>query len=142
MSWLSTLPHQIPFRATSDARPIDEKTIEGDFLCTANDALFPGECSLDIMLIEAMAQCAGGIAFRERPGHGYLSGIDHFETDRPVEPGDFVTIRATLDAEFGSLYRFSAIASAGGLEFARARFYLAAPPADAEQDDEPSNANP
>jgi 3-hydroxymyristoyl/3-hydroxydecanoyl-(acyl carrier protein) dehydratase len=135
MNWLASLPHQIPFRAASDARPIDDKTIEGDFVCTANDALMPGELSLDIMLVEAMAQCAGGVAFRDRPGHAYLSGIDHFETDRPVEPGDFVTIRATLDAEFGALYRFSATATAAGLEFARARFYLATPP-------EEPNANP
>jgi 3-hydroxymyristoyl/3-hydroxydecanoyl-(acyl carrier protein) dehydratase len=130
VNWLKTLPHQIPFRAASAVRTVDERTIEGDFLCSANDELFPGPWSLDIMLIEAMAQFAGGVAFRERQGHGYLSGIDHYETDRPVEPGDFVTIRATLDAEFGALYRFSAVASAAGLEFARARFYLAAPPAE------------
>ena len=129
MTWLKTLPHQIPFRAASVVRRADDRTIEGEFLCTANDALFPGAWSLDIMLVEAMAQLAGGVAFRERAGHGYLSGIDHFETDRPVEPGDVVSIRATLDAEFGALFRFSAVATIAGLEFARARFYLAAPPA-------------
>lgn len=130
MNWLRTLPHQIPFRAASAVRRVDERTIEGDFLCSANDALLPGPWALDIMLVEAMAQFAGGVAFRERPGHGYLSGIDHYETERPVEPGDVVTIRATLDAEFGSIFRFSASALIAGLEFAHARFYLAAPPAE------------
>src|SRR5207253_7871399 len=37
VNWLQSLPHQIPFRAASTARVIDEKTIEGAFLCTAND---------------------------------------------------------------------------------------------------------
>lgn len=128
MSWLRDLPHQIPFRAASVVRRIDEKTIEGDFLVTANDELLPGPESLDIMLVEAMAQFAGGVAFKDRHGHGFLSGVDHFSTDRPLFPGDVVRIVATLDAEFGALYRFSATAQLAGLEFARARFYLAAPP--------------
>ena len=118
MNWLAQLPHQIPFRAASTGRRIDDKTIEGTYLCTANDTLSPA-----IMLAEAMAQLAGGLVFRE--GHGFLSGIDDWEVTRAVEPGDVVQIRVVFDAEFGGTYRFSGTGSIGGLQFARGRFYLA-----------------
>lgn len=118
MDWLSALPHQIPFRAASTARQIDDKTIEGNFLCTANDLLSP-----EIMLIEAMAQLAGGLVFRE--AHGFLSGIDDCEIMRPVVPGDVVLLTVKLDGQFGGLYRFSATGTMGGLQCVRGRFYLA-----------------
>ena len=53
MSWLAKLPHQIPFRAASAVRRIDGKSIEGIYVCTANDVLPTG-----VMAIEAMAQFA------------------------------------------------------------------------------------
>jgi 3-hydroxymyristoyl/3-hydroxydecanoyl-(acyl carrier protein) dehydratase len=118
VSWLAELPHQIPFRAASTGRRIDDKTIEGTFLCTANETLPP-----EVMLVEAMAQLAGGLVFRE--GHGLLSGVDGCEVTRAVEPGDVVQLRVTLEAGFGGTYRFSGTASIGGLQFARGRFYLA-----------------
>ena len=118
MNWLQSLPHQIPFRAASTARRVDDKTIEGSFLCTANDQV-PAE----IMVAEAMAQLAGGLVFRE--AHGFLTGIDKCEIDRPIEPGDMVTLSVKLEAQFGSTYRFSGTGTIGGLECARGRFYLA-----------------
>lgn len=118
MNWLAQLPHQIPFRAASTGRRIDDKTIEGIYLCTANDTLSP-----EIMLAEAMAQLAGGLVFHE--GHGFLTGIDGWEVTRAVEPGDVVRIRVVFDAEFGGTYRFSGTGSIGGLQFAQGRFYLA-----------------
>ena len=63
MSWLASLPHQIPFRAASGATLVDEKTIEGVFHLTANDALVAGERYPEMMLFEAMAQIAGTLVF-------------------------------------------------------------------------------
>ena len=126
MSWLASLPHQIPFRAASDARIVDAKTIEGRFLCTANDTL-PNA----LMLVEAMAQLGGGLAFHERRGHGFLTGIDRCEVTTMPEPGDLFDVVVTMDAEFGGIFRFSGTASSGGVERARARFYLASPDAEA-----------
>lgn len=123
-SWLGSLPHQIPFRAASAASRIDEKTIEGSFLCTANDAL-----GFEIMLVEAMAQCAGGLAFHETRGHGFLTGIDRCEVDRTIEAGELVKLRVTMEADFGGVFRFSGTGSVAGLECVRGRFYLSAPPA-------------
>jgi len=124
MNWLESLPHQIPFRAASAARRIDNKTIEGTFLCTANETL-----PVEIMVAEAMAQLAGGLAFHDTHGPGFLTGIDGCEIDRPIEVGDVVTFVVTLEAQFGGVFRFRGIGSVAGLECARGRFYLAAPDA-------------
>jgi len=66
---------------------VDDDSIEGSFLCTADDALAAGGMPIDVMLIEAMAQFAGGLAFRDRPGHGYLSAIDRCSIDRMIVAG-------------------------------------------------------
>ena len=100
MNWLQSLPHQIPFRAASTARRVDDKTIEGSFLCTANEQL-PAE----IMVAEAMAQLAGGLVFEQQ---GFLTGVDGCRIDRPIVPGDVVRFVVTLDAAFGGTFRFSA----------------------------------
>lgn len=116
MTWLASLPHQIPFRAASTGTRIDERSIEGDYLCAADDpALF---------LAEAMAQLAGGLVF-DPAQHGFLSGIDDFELGA-VMPGDVVHIVVHLDAQLGGLYRFTARGSVDGVEIARGRFTLAA----------------
>lgn len=117
MTFLSNLPHQIPFRAASAVLRVDEKTIEGVFLCTANDFLTP-----EVMLVEAMAQFAGGLVFE---GRGFLTGIDRCEILRAIEPGDAVTINVTLEAEFGGTFRFAATGRVDGVEVGRGRFYLA-----------------
>src|SRR5882724_10062954 len=117
MTWLDNLPHQFPFRAASAARRIDDKTIEGTFVCTANDAL-----PFAVMVVEAMAQLAGGLVFEQQ---GFLTGIDVCEIDRAIVAGDVVRFVVTLDAAFGGTFRFSARGSIDGVEVARGRFYLA-----------------
>lgn len=117
-SWLSNLPHQIPFRAASAAKRIDEKTIEGVYLVTANDVLPSG-----VMAVEAMAQFAGGLVFREQ---GFFSGIDRCELLRPLEPGDVMVCTVTLEADFGGTFRFSGTGHVDGVEVLRGRFYLSA----------------
>jgi len=115
--WLFRLPHQIPFRAASAATRIDEKTIEGVFVCTANDFL-----TAEVMVVEAMAQFAGALVFE---GRGFLTGIDRCEVLRALEPGDAVAIHVALEAEFGGTFRFSATGRIDGVEVCRGRFYLA-----------------
>lgn len=125
MKWLDSLPHQIPFRAASAVRRRNETTLEGTWVCTANDVLTP-----QIALLEAMAQFAGGLAFHERAGHGLLSAVDGCEITRALEPGDVVEIVVTLEASFGGIHRFRGSGSIGGLECIRGRFYLAEPQLD------------
>jgi hypothetical protein len=125
-SWLESLPHQIPFRATSDAVRIDERNIEGDYICTAGDGLAEGVV-LQSMIFEAMAQLGGGLAFDSAGTPGMLSGIDRATLHGPLEAGDRLHIRVTLEANFGGLFRLSGVADRDGTEYARARFYLAEP---------------
>ena len=124
MSWLVSLPHQIPFRAASAATRIDDKTIEGLYVCTVNDQLPTG-----VMAVEAMAQLGGGLAFAESGAHGFLTGIDGCEVDRSIEAGDVIRFVVTLDADFGGTFRFSGRGLLDGVEIIRGRFYLASPDA-------------
>ena len=114
---LSRLPHRIPFLAASAVRSADGRTVEGVFACTVNDSL-----PLEVMVVEAMAQFAGSLVLT---GQGYLTGIDSCEITRPIVPGDLVTCRVSLEAEFGGTFRFGGTASVDGVEAARGRFYLA-----------------
>ena len=118
MTWLSNLPHQIPFRAASAARRINDKTIEGTYLVTANDTL-----PIAVMAVEAMAQFAGGLVFEEQ---GFFSGIDRCELVRQLEVGDVLVCTVTLEADFGGTFRFSGIGRVDGVEAVRGRFYLSA----------------
>lgn len=123
-SWLASLPHQIPFRAAAGASVVDERTVEGKFLATANDALLEHE-TLPLLLVESMAQVGGILAFTGDTTHAWLSAIDEARIERLPEAGDEVLLRVTLDADFGGIYRFSGVALSDGLEIGRARFYLA-----------------
>lgn len=123
MSWLAGLPHQIPFRAASAATRIDDTTIEGLYVCTADDTMPP-----DVMAVEAMAQLGGGLAFADSRSHAFLSGIDGCELDRAIEPGDVIRFVVTLDADFGGTFRFTGSGAIDGVEVIRGRFYLAASP--------------
>jgi 3-hydroxymyristoyl/3-hydroxydecanoyl-(acyl carrier protein) dehydratase len=126
VSFLSSLPHQIPFRAASAVRSRDAKSLTGVFLWTANEELPP-----EVMLVEAMAQFAGGLAFHER-GQGMLTGIDSCQLTRPISPGDLLTVHVVIEASFGDTFRFSGTATLDGLECARGRFYLSGPSVHAE----------
>jgi 3-hydroxymyristoyl/3-hydroxydecanoyl-(acyl carrier protein) dehydratase len=117
MTFLQSLPHQIPFRAASAATRVDDRTIEGTFVCTANDAM-PAE----LMAVEAMAQLAGGLVFHAQ---GFLTGIDRCEIDHAIAPGDLVRFVVKLEATFGGTFRFSGQGSIDGVEVVRGRFYLA-----------------
>jgi len=117
MTWLSNLPHQIPFRAASAVRRIDEKTVEGTYVCTANDLAPSG-----VMAVEAMAQFAGGLVLKER---GFLSGIDRCEVLREIRAGDLMICVVTLEAEFGGTFRFNGSGTIDGVEAVRGTFYLA-----------------
>lgn len=114
--WLARLPHQIPFRAASAGRRVDAKSIEGVYVCTANDTLSP-----EVMAVEAMAQLAGALVFEAQ---GFFTGIDQCEVLRPIEPGDIVVLRAELEAEFGGTFRFHGGGTIDGVEVVRGRFYL------------------
>lgn len=124
--WVESLPHEIPFRAASDARRIDDSTIEGVFLCTVADAL-TGSLPLETMLLEAMAQIAGTLAFQGSSEPGFLSAIDEARIEQPLDAGDRLVLTITMDAVFGGVSRFRGVATRDGLQCASAKFYLSKP---------------
>lgn len=117
MSWLGNLPHQIPFLAATAVRRIDETTIEGIYVCTANEILPSG-----VMAVEAMAQFAGGLVLEDQ---GFLTGIDRCEVLREIVPGDVMVCVVSLEAAFGGTFRFSGTGQIDGADAVRGRFYLA-----------------
>jgi 3-hydroxymyristoyl/3-hydroxydecanoyl-(acyl carrier protein) dehydratase len=119
VSWLARLPHQIPFRAASAATRTGDQTIEGVFVCTVNDTMPAG-----VMAVEAMAQLGGGLAFADSSSHAFLTGIDDCEVDRFIETGDVIRFVVTLDAHFGSTFKFSGRGLVDGVEVIRSKFYL------------------
>jgi hypothetical protein len=122
--WLRALPHQIPFRAASSARRVDDANASGSFLCTAGDTLAAGGDPAPLMMVEAMAQVAGGLVFAEGEA-GYLSAIDDTLLERAPEAGDALEIRVELEREFGGIFRFRGTLHSEGVEVGRARFCLA-----------------
>jgi 3-hydroxymyristoyl/3-hydroxydecanoyl-(acyl carrier protein) dehydratase len=75
------------------------------------------------MAVEAMAQFAGGLVFREQ---GFFTGIDRCELLRELQPGDVVLCTVRLEAEFGGTYRFGGTGQVDGVEVVKGRFYLSA----------------
>lgn len=122
---LSGLPHQIPFRATSRIEIVDDDHAEGIFFQSAADSLGSG-MPLEVLVIEAMAQTAGVLAFRGSSEPGFLSAIDEARIDRELFGGDSFRLKVRLVKSFGRIHRFDGVALDGETEFARARFYLAA----------------
>jgi 3-hydroxymyristoyl/3-hydroxydecanoyl-(acyl carrier protein) dehydratase len=117
VNWLGHLPHQIPFRAATAVRRIDATTIEGTYVCTANDVLPTG-----VMAVEAMAQFAGGLVLDSQ---GFLTGIDRCEVLREIVPGDVMVCVVSLEAAFGGTFRFSGTGQIDGVDAVKGRFYLA-----------------
>lgn len=122
---LAGLPHQIPFRATSRIEVVDAAHATGVFHHTMTDALAGGGVPLEVMVIEAMAQTAGVLAFRDASEPGFLSAIDAARVDRALFGGDSFRLEVRLVKSFGRIHRFDGVALDGTVEFARARFYLA-----------------
>ena len=84
-----------------------------------------------VMILEALAQTAGILAFvtagvypdAERPM--YFVGIDKARFRRPVEPGDRLTLSATLERSMRGIWKFSTLAEVDGEEAASAEMMVA-----------------
>lgn len=123
-SALAGLPHQIPFRATSRIEVVDDARATGVFHQSAADSLAAGT-PVELLVLEAMAQTAGVLAFRGSSEPGFLSAIDEARFDRALFGGETFRLEVRLVKSFGRIHRFDGVALDGETEFARARFYLA-----------------
>ncbi len=134
---LKLLPHRYPFLMVD--RVLECKA--GDSIralknVTFNEPYFMGHFPQrpvmpGVMIIEALAQTAGILAFvtggvvPDANTKFYFVGIDKARFRKPVEPGDQLILAAQLTRSFKGIWRFSSTASVGDVEVASADMMVA-----------------
>ena len=131
------LPHRYPFLLVDrvlECRP--GESIRALKNVSVNEHFFPGHFPHrpvlpGVIILEALAQAAGVLAFVTAgvyPDDGrpmYFVGIDKARFRRPVEPGDQLVLKATLERSLRGIWKFSAIAEVDGEEAASAEIMIA-----------------
>lgn len=131
------LPHRYPFLLVDrvlECRP-------GEFLrglknVTVNEPFFQGHfpgrpVMPGVLIIEAMAQAAGILAFRtagEKPDEEstfYFVGIDRARFRAPVVPGDQLVLEARFERRIRTIWRFETEAKVDGRPVASAMMMVA-----------------
>jgi 3-hydroxyacyl-[acyl-carrier-protein] dehydratase len=134
---LERLPHRYPFLLVDrvlECRP--GENIRALKNVTFNEPFFPGHFPArpvmpGVMIIEALAQTAGILAFvtagiiPNDTTRFYFVGIDKARFRKPVEPGDQLILTAQLERSFKGIWRFSTVALVGEDEVAHAEMMVA-----------------
>jgi 3-hydroxyacyl-[acyl-carrier-protein] dehydratase len=122
---LELLPHRYPMllvdRVTDLERGVKITAIKN---VTVNEPFFTGHfphrpVMPGVMMLEALAQVAGLLAFESTDTHldensaYYFVGIDNARFKRPVEPGDQLRLEVQLDRVKSGIYKFNAQAFVG-----------------------------
>jgi len=134
---LKQLPHRYPFLLVDRViECVPGKSIHAIKNVTINEPFFPGHfphrpVMPGVMILEALAQAAGILAFKtagvvpDERTRFYFVGIDKARFRRPVEPGDQLILKATLDRAMRGIWKFSTVAEVGGEEVASAIMMVA-----------------
>jgi 3-hydroxyacyl-[acyl-carrier-protein] dehydratase len=134
---LKQLPHRYPFMLVDRVLEcVAGKSIRALKNVTYNEPFFPGHFPArpvmpGVMIIEALAQTAGILAFitcgivPNEATRFYFVGIDKARFRKPVEPGDQLILTAQLERSFKGIWRFSTIALVGEDEVAHAEMMVA-----------------
>lgn len=129
---LKQLPHRYPMLLVDRViECIPGKRIHAIKNVTINEPFFPGHFAYrpvmpGVMILEALAQAAGILAFKtagivpDENTRFYFVGIDKARFRRPVEPGDQLALKATLERAMRGIWKFSTVAEVGGEEVASA----------------------
>jgi len=134
---LKQLPHRYPFLLVD--RVVE--CVKGQHIralknVTFNEQFFTGHfphrpVMPGVMIIEALAQTAGILAFitagvvPDESTRFYFVGIDKARFRKPVEPGDQLILTAKLERAFKGIWKFSTIALVDGNEVAHAEMMVA-----------------
>jgi 3-hydroxyacyl-[acyl-carrier-protein] dehydratase len=131
------LPHRYPFLLVDRVLEcVPGKSIRALKNVTYNEPFFPGHfpgrpLMPGVMIIEALAQTAGILAFVSSgvvPNHEtkfYFVGIDKARFRRPVEPGDQLVLTAQVERALKGIWKFSTAALVGETEVAHAEMMVA-----------------
>lgn len=131
------LPHRYPFLLVDRVL----ECVPGERILalknvTYNEPFFPGHfphrpVMPGVMLIEALAQASGILAFKtagvvpDDDTRFYFVAIDKARFRKPVEPGDQILLKATLVRAFKGIWKFQGVAEVDGAEVASAEIMVA-----------------
>jgi len=131
------LPHRYPFLLVDRViECIKGESIRAIKNVTVNEPFFPGHfphrpVMPGVMIIEALAQAAGILAFitadvvPDESTRFYFVGIDKARFRKPVEPGDQLILTARLERQMRGIWKFSTVALVDGAEVAHAEMMVA-----------------
>jgi 3-hydroxyacyl-[acyl-carrier-protein] dehydratase len=134
---LKRLPHRYPFLLVDRVLACEPgKSIQALKNVTFNEPFFPGHfpgrpVMPGVMIIEALAQAAGILAFvtadvyPDEHSRFFFVGIDRARFRRPVEPGDQLILNATLERNLKGIWKLSTVAMVGDAEAASCEMMLA-----------------
>ena len=128
---LNMLPHMYPFLLVDRIVEIDpEKRIVGIKNVTYDEPFFPGHfpgrpIMPGVLIVEAMAQTAGILAFRSVPDSDrkkpvYFLGMDHVRFRKPVIPGDQLRLELEVTRHRQAIWGFQGKAFVDGTRVAEA----------------------
>jgi 3-hydroxyacyl-[acyl-carrier-protein] dehydratase len=134
---LRYLPHRYPFLLVDRVLECyPGETIRALKNVTYNEPFFPGHfpgrpVMPGVMIIEALAQTAGILAFASVNviptvhTRFYFVGIDKARFRKPVVPGDQLILTATVQRALRGIWKFSTAALVGDSEVAHAEMMVA-----------------
>lgn len=134
---LAQLPHRYPFLLVDRVIAcVPGESIEAIKNVTVNEPFFPGHFPYrpvmpGVMILEALAQAAGILAFKtagvvpDESTRFYFVGIDGARFRKPVEPGDQLVLKARLERAIRGIWKFSTVAEVDGREVASATMMVA-----------------
>jgi beta-hydroxyacyl-ACP dehydratase FabZ len=111
---LEKLPHRYPFVLLDRILEVGEQEIVGLKNVTINEPFFQGHfpghpIMPGVMIIEAMAQAGGLLAFHLAPetsgNNVYFMGVDKVRFRKPVRPGDQLIMRIKLIKQRGHIFK-------------------------------------
>jgi 3-hydroxyacyl-[acyl-carrier-protein] dehydratase len=123
---LEYLPHRFPFLLVDRVTDVEPgRSIRGYKNVSVNEPFFTGHFPGNpvmpgVLMIEAMAQLAGILAFRTKNRKAadgslyYLGGTDNVRFKRPVRPGDRLDMDATILADKLRVMKFQCTARVDG----------------------------
>ncbi len=131
------LPHRYPFLLVDRVLAC----VPGEYLralknVTYNEPFFPGHFAYrpvmpGVMIIEALAQAAGILAFKtakvvpDADALFYFVAIDNARFRKPVVPGDQLMLKVALKRAFKGIWKFHGSAEVDGIEVASAELMVA-----------------
>lgn len=134
---MQQLPHRYPFLLVDKVICcVPGKSIEAIKNVTVNEPFFGGHFPYrpvmpGVLVLEALAQAAGILAFKtagvvpDDKSRFYFVGIDRARFRKPVEPGDQLVLKATLERALRGIWKFSTVAEVDGKEVASATMMVA-----------------